>query len=152
MTAQTHTTDDIAAKWADALDRLRAAEATYKEYLDATGPLVDLGNAFLLRQGIMEFAGAPDFDARLQSIMEANPAYFLSKPAEAEMARLARAVDTVELELIAMPAPDAVALEWKFATAARDGFEWDAEHLAQLRTDMDSLLPGVTASIEQVAA
>jgi hypothetical protein len=140
MTTQTLTTADLTAKWADAFDRLRAAEAASEEYVAATGPIIHLSNNFLFRRGVLDFASAPDFEARLQAIEEANPAYFLPDFMEAEANRLARAVDAIALEMMAMPAPDATALEWKCATAARDGFEWEPEHLAQLRADMDALL------------
>lgn len=52
MTAETINTEHMAAKWAENLDRLREAQAAYREYSDATEGLRKLEYDFRARHGL----------------------------------------------------------------------------------------------------
>lgn len=138
MTAQTLTTDDLRAKWDAAFERLRAAEAASEEYCRATDPLYELGNAFLARQGVFGLARSDTAAARIKEIEQANPAYFVPDFMNAHRDKLVDDLVRIEAELMAMPAPDHMALRWKLDKTGGDA--WEPDYLAQMYRDMDRLL------------
>lgn len=140
MTVTDNTTSGLNEKWNEAFERLKIAEATFREYCASTNPLVDIGNALLFRMGFLNDVHLPDFDTRLKAVKAENPAYFLTEAMEAELNRLARAVDVIEQELADTPAPHLAALEWKLSSLARDCFGWGQDSLALVYRDMGRLL------------
>jgi hypothetical protein len=77
MTAQIHNTDEMRAKWADAFERLRAAEIAFAEYVNATDPIYYLESQFLARHGV-DTVRVRDAEKR-KALLEANPAYSVPK-------------------------------------------------------------------------
>ncbi len=138
MTTETHSTTDRATKWAETFERLRAAEAASNEYCRATDPLYALEWALRARVGIDDQRNQPDFLDRLNALRAEHPAYFVPDFMNAHRDKLVDDVVRIEGELMAMPAPDHMALRWKLDKTGGDA--WEPEYLAQMYRDMDRLL------------
>lgn len=136
MTAQTLTTDDMRAKWDAAFERLRAAEAAFAEYVDATDPLYSLESKFLARHGICDLSSR-DTEKR-KALLDANPAYAVPKHMNDHRDRICSEFTDIAAELMATPAPDLAALRWKLDWTGDASYEDD--FLAQMRADMDRLM------------
>lgn len=146
MTTETLTTNDLRAKWDAAFERLRAAEAAFAEYVDATDPLYSLERQFLARQGVCD-VGLCDAEMR-KALLEANPAYAVPELMSDHRDELCSTFVEFAGELMATPAPDLAALRWKLDHTA-DATYTD-EYLAQMRADMDRLM-GAAPSLSGVA-
>lgn len=149
MTTETHTTDDLAAKWADAFERMREAYAACLRYDQALYPMMDLQAEFCARHGLEKPDGRADFADRRKALLAANPAYAVPEAMYEENERLTDAYVALTDELMNMPAPDLTALRWKLDRT--EGTSWAPEYLAQMHADMDRLM-GIAPSIEKVTA
>lgn len=151
MTTEPHNTDEMRAKWDSALERLRAAEAAMAEYVDATDPLYFLEHTFRARFGIDAETRQPDYLDRLSALRAEHPAYFVPDFMNAHRDKLVDDVVHIEAELMAMPAPDHMALRWKLDKTGGDA--WEPDFLAQMYRDMDRLLgPSTYAGSRSEAA
>lgn len=135
MTAQTHNTDEMRAKWADAFERLRAAEIAFAEYVNATDPIYYLESQFLARHGLD--LTSRDTEKR-KALLEANPAYAVPKHMNDHRDQLCSEFTAIAAELMATPAPDLKALRWKIEWTS--DAEYTDEYLAQMCADMDRLM------------
>lgn len=148
MTTQTLTTDDLRAKWDEASERLTKAELAMNEYIDATDPLYYLEGQFLARHGISVMTGEPD--AR-RALLAANPAYAVPAHMNDHRDRLCKEYVDVAAELMAMPAPDLVALRWKLEHTEDGGYT--REYCSQMWDDCDRLMcPASDAATPSKAA
>ena len=138
MTAQTLTTEQMQAKWDDAFERLRVAEAACQEFINATDGLYRLETLFRSRHGLLTTDHRPDYLDRVNALREANPAYFVPELIDDERDRLVDEVVKIEGELMAAPAPDLPALRWKLDKTANTC--WEESYLAQMYADMDRLM------------
>ncbi len=135
MTTQTFTTEQMKAKWDEAAQRLMKAEIAMHEYIDATDPLYYLESQFLARHGISVMTGQPD--AR-RALLGANPAYAVPAHMNDHRDKLCKEYVDLASELMAMPAPDLVALRWKLEHTEDGGYT--KEYCAQIWNDCDRLM------------
>lgn len=136
MAAQTLNTEQMQAKWDAAFERLRAAEAAFAEYVDATNPLYSFESKFLARHGICDLSSRDT--AKRKALLDANPAYAVPKHMNDHRDQLCSEFTDIAGELMATPAPDLAALRWKLDWTADATYEED--FLAQMRADMDRLM------------
>lgn len=148
MTAQTLTTEQMQAKWDAAFERLRAAEAAFAEYVDATDPIYSLESQFLARHGICDLSSR-DTEKR-KALLEANPAYAVPKHMNDHRDQLCSEFTRIAGELMATPAPDLTALRWKLEWTA--DAEYTDDYLAQMHADMDRLMGRAPSLDAQIAA
>lgn len=119
MTTQGLSTENMRAKWDAAWQQFESADEAMVEYIDATDPIY---------------------------FHEANPAYAVPKHVEEHRAQLWSESKKCIAKLMALPAPDLVALRWKLDWAEGEGYE--AGHLAQMRADMDRLMGPSTVFLD----
>jgi hypothetical protein len=136
MTTQTHTTTDLAAKWAETADRLTKAEIAMQEYIDATDPLYYLEAQFLARHGL-DKNSAHNVEKR-KALLAANPAYAVPGYMNEHRDKLCSDYVDLASELMAMPAPDLVALRWKLEHTEDGGYT--REYCSQMWDDCDRLM------------
>lgn len=149
MTENTDSTHEMRAKWDEAFNRLRQAEAVYQEVRAACQPLYDLEAAFEARHGLVapgvDRNGTPGYYEKRAALFEKHPHYKAPEALADMLERLTVAFCDIQTELMRLPAPDLSALRWKIEHTAGDS--WEEGYIAQMRADIDRLM-GPAPSLE----
>lgn len=149
MTVKTDSTEQMAAKWDDAFQRMRQANEAFLRYDEAMKPLLEIQAEFCAQHGLEKVDGRADFGDRRKTLLAANPAYAVPEAMYDEGERLCDEYVALTDELMNLPAPDLAALRWKLDRT--EGAIWQPEYLTQMHLDMDRLM-GKAPTVEQLAA
>lgn len=127
MTVNTDSTQAMRAKWDEAFDLLRKADADFRRFAEAMDPLCRLEATYCAEHGLK----------RAELLSSGSP-YAVPAHMEDERERLCDEFSGAETLLMATPAPDLAALRWKLDHTA--GSEWNKDYVAQMQRDIDRLM------------